>query len=315
MSPMKPCVMNANVPANLELVVKPYEGSTSPPRQGVMIRGVWNEEATAFVNDNNIEAVFSNVARGSKGTDFSFLSELQRVKQVHIIANEGTGLAGVEDMPQLEDLSLNVHTSDKVDFTKIKTLRKVFLGWWKQADSILDCAWLEELSIDSFKYSNLDRLRNLKNLKALQIGNSSIKTLDWLEDFERLERLELHNCKKVEDFTVISRCKALRRLDLHGCKNVSDLEFIAHLERLEELDLSSCGEIQSVAPLENVKTLKAFAFNGSTNVLDGDLGVLESLPKLAMLMFVPRRHYSHKLIKPWSWKNFNSPDALLERKP
>ena len=179
----------------------------------------------------------------------------------------------------------------------------------------MDCAWLEELSIDSFKYTNLDRLRNLKNLKAVQIGNSSIKTLDWLEDFERLERLELHNCKKVEDFTVISRCKALRRLDLHGCKNVSDLEFIAHLERLEELDLSSCGEIQSVVPLGHVKTLKAFAFNGSTNVWDGDLGVLESLPKLAMLMFVPRRHYSHKLIKPWSWKNFNSPDTLLERKP
>ena len=32
-----------------------------------------------------------------------------------------------------------------------------------------------------------------------------------------------------------------------------------------------------------------------------------------MLMFKGKKHYTHKLIKQWDWRNFNSPDTLLEK--
>jgi len=41
---------------------------------------------------------------------------------------------------------------------------------------------------------------------------------------------------------------------------------------------------------------------------------LEDLPELAMLMFGPRKHYSHRLVKTWSWSHFSTPDRLLEKK-
>jgi hypothetical protein len=70
--------------------------------------------------------------------------------------------------------------------------------------------------------------------------------------------------------------------------------------------------VQFLKPLQR---LRAVAFPGArTTVADGDLGPLTELPELAMLMFGARKHYSHRLVKPWNWQNFHVPDRLLEKR-
>ena len=91
-----------------------------------------------------------------------------------------------------------------------------------------------------------------------------------------------------------------------------DIDFLKKLKGLEFINLSSNGEIATLAPLSCLENLKALAFAGNTIIKDGDLSVLIELPKLSMLMFQGRRHYTHKLIKKWDWENFNTPDTLLK---
>ena len=62
-------------------------------------------------------------------------------------------------------------------------------------------------------------------------------------------------------------------------------------------------------------SLKALAFSGaSTYIIDGDITPLLNLKELSMLMLVDRKHYTHKVIKPWNWENYGIKDTLLEKK-
>ena len=112
----------------------------------------------------------------------------------------------------------------------------------------------------------------------------------------------------------ITMCGFLKWLNIDGFPNLNRLEFVRELSQLEVLLISNDGEIESLSPVSRLKKLKALAFGGSTTIKDGDLSQVAHLPELAMLMFAPRRHYSHELLKEWDWNNFNHPDKLLRRK-
>ena len=66
------------------------------------------------------------------------------------------------------------------------------------------------------------------------------------------------------------------------------------MKNLRELLVLDCGPIESLAPLRGVP-LETLFFYESTNIRDGDLGVLLDLPHLKGTAFADRRHYSHKL--------------------
>ena len=119
----------------------------------------------------------------------------------------------------------------------------------------------------------------------------------------------------LERLSGIENLSSLRSLTLNGCSLLSDLAPLAGLESVEHLVISDWKNIDTLKPVQDLKNLRAFAFTGErTKVLDGDLSPLENLPQLSMLAFASRRHYTHKLIKPWNWGNFYKPDVLLERK-
>jgi hypothetical protein len=54
------------------------------------------------------------------------------------------------------------------------------------------------------------------------------------------------------------------------------------------------GDIESIAPIAGLTELEKFFFPVSTNVLDGDMSVLLTLPRLKNVAYQYRRHYSHK---------------------
>ena len=86
------------------------------------------------------------------------------------------------------------------------------------------------------------------------------------------------------------------------------------MKNLEILNISNVGKVQSLAPLIHLKKLKALACFGDTNIVDGDLSYLEKLPQLALLGCPDRRHYTHKVIREWNWKNIDQPDILIKKK-
>lgn len=143
---------------------------------------------------------------------------------------------------------------------------------------------------------SLKDLVMLKNLKTVSIALQNIRDLSPLKKLANLEQVEVkHN--PIEDIGSIAGMLSLRELFLFDTQ-VSDLTALASCPRLEKLDIGSTlvSSPAALAGIENMTSLYAFDTNFNTlkgieefshlqeialtNVIDGDLTPLLSLPQL-----------------------------------
>lgn len=295
--------------------VKP-EWDFSTGRKRMTIEGGWNDKYLDIIKEKNITALNFNVSLGWRGQDFSFLQSIigRGIKQIDIIIGESTGLEVIGELTELCSLKIVAYTKSAIDFSHLTNLRRVALDWWPGANSIFDLECLEVLGLYDCRLKNLERIASFPNLKKLDIRNSSFRDLGFIDTNNQLDVFWLRANRSIVSFEPLTAMKNLQRLMVDECRGLSNIEFVQDFERLEHFDFSACGAIPTIRPACQVKTLKALGFFGSTNIIDGDLSCLTKLPKLAMLGFASRKHYTHKLIKKWNWNNFDKPDNLLEKK-
>lgn len=298
----------------MKLVTNPYGSPDSRARKGLIIEGDWTSSIEAFIQEHDVRALFLNSSKGWTGIECSFLRRLKSIEELNIISPQSTGLEAIEEMDSLEELSLATNTTSRISFAKLAHLRKCFLDWWRGAETIFGSPALEDLYLYGAKLSSFEPLRDMRSLRALNLSSANIEDLKPIASLSGLQRLELVDCRKVASFESLVLLSELRWLRIEGVRDLGEIDFVGALNQLEVLQLSGVGVIRSLHSLERLLNLRAFAFPDNSNVSDGDLAVLTRLPRLAMLMFAPRKHYSHKLVKPWSWKNIEQPSELLVAK-
>lgn len=297
-----------------DIVVNPYNNKESSNRKGMLLRGPWRSEYLDAYRSEGIRAVYLNSSKGWSDFDLSFLSDLSDLEELGIIAPHVTGIETLSGLTQLRQLEFTAVTKGQVAFNRLPCLEKCYLYWWPGASSIFQCISLQDVTLDGLRSLPEDWYQNWRLLSRLAIQNSPIKSIPSLSAMVALTKLELANLKTFDDFSPIGDLRSLRWLSISGCKRLQSIEFTASLTALEILLLEDDGEIASLSPLQNLHALKALSFMGSTVVVDGDLKPLTQLPHLSMLGFGPQRHYTHKLLKAWSWKNIDLPDTLLALK-
>lgn len=303
----------SQIPEYVQVVEDSYKSKDSENRKEIIVGGPWVQEIGVFIRDAGIKSLYLNCSKGWRDTDYSFLADLDTVEELRIITSPANNIAAVEGMVNLKELSLTCCTKETVDFSKLTRLKRCYLNWWDGASSIFECRSLENLYLDEIRIKDYSKLGQLNNLHYLTLANCSVESMSWLSQLNQLTELAALNCRKLKDFSSIGSCKSLKRLTIDGSKHLTELDFLSGLYNLEVINISNNGEIENLKPLSRLKNLKAVAFAGSTAIVDGDLSIFESLPKLSMLMFRARKHYSHKLIKKWSWNNLDFPDTLLQR--
>lgn len=310
--------MKSDLCNQLEVRSLPYMGLKHPVGGRLaIIKDESFEDIIQTINSEDIEAITLNCARGWMREDVSFLSCLPRIKNLSVITSNVENITAIENMELLEELELTATIKDSINFRSLKNLKTCYLHWWNSAANIFECNWLKELHLDELKIKNVSEIEELSNLVSLEklvISNSNIKSLSWLKSLKQLKELELINCRSLTDFSEISNLTNLNKLQIEGCNKLSELRFLKALPNLEWLDLSSNGGVPSIANLADSNKLKILFMTGSTSVEDGDLSFLVDLPKLAILSFTGKKHYTHKLIKKWSWDDLNNPDTLLKVK-
>ena len=135
---------------------------------------------------------------------------------------------------------------------------------------------------------NLDVPAQLTYLELLSSNARNIGVLP-----AGLRRLELRRCVKLETAQgLAASCPELRHLHLKTSRKFQDLSSLFKLKRLEVLCLNGCGDLPDLKFLARFPRLRDFRFV-DTNVLDGDLSPLLSLPKLESIGTMDKRHYSH----------------------
>ena len=293
----------------------PYDRDPLDDLPGLMATGPYSEKLLARLKKARPAALYLNAARGWRCEDYGFLRELPALELLSIAAAPLKATPPIAEIAGLRSLHLDRALPQPVDLASLPALRSCALTWSAAAASLFDCRDLERLSLAGLKTKRFDRLSRLGALKALRLRGSNIGALEDLSGLRRLMHLELKVCRSLTGLEGVEALAGLRSLTLNEGHKVHDLGPLAALESLEVLNLTDCGELDSLAPLAGLRDLKAVALAGEkTTLRDGDLSPLLQLPKLSMVMFGTRRHYSHKIVKPWDWGNFDRPDRLLAPK-
>lgn len=296
--------------SEIVFVRNPYNEKSPSGRDGAMVRGKWRNEYANALRNRGVTALYLNVSYGWEQTSYDFLEELPFLEELSIIAGKSTNLTSISTLARLQKLSLTLSTKERVNFDKLHCLTDAYIYFWHGAKSILKCSTLQNLHLDEAQSLEPGFLDSLSGLDRLVVSNSNLADVSEIIGLKKLKNLELVNCKKVVDFDPL-RSLDLSWLSVKGCSQVKSLCFAKDMKSLGYINFSDVGNVSSLEPLREDLGLQAIAFAGSTNILDGDLSVLVDLPKLAMVMFALRSHYTHKLVKRWNWDNFDHPDTLL----
>lgn len=297
-----------------EIVVNPYSRRDDGGRTGLILEGAWDPAYAAVMKREGIKALYLNSSKGWVDHDCSFLKQLPDLEELSIIAPKVVGLESLQALKQLRELEVTCSSTSVVDFTQVPLLERVYAYWWAGASSLFGCESLRRVHLDKIPRLPQGWHRSWVKLQEFTLANSSEPNLDGLALLSSLSKLELLNLSRLEDFAVVARVPSLRWLAICGCKSLMRVDFVRSLVQLEVLRLEDDGDLDSLDVLGSLKNLQAVSLVGTTTVKDGNLSALASLPRLSMLAFAPRRHYSHKLLKKWSWTDFGKPDRLLEPK-
>ena len=293
----------------------PYDRDPLDELPGVMVTGPLTNRVLNRLKAMRPAALYLNGAKGWQCEDYGFLGEVPDLELLSVVAAPLKGPIPIARISGLKSLHLDSALPEAVDLTTLPRLRSCKLSWSAAVTSLFDCRALERLSLAGLKARRFDNLAQFAKLKALSLLGSSLASLKDLAALSRLEHLELKVCRSLENLEGVEALIGLKSLTLNGAHRVHDLGPLAAAEALEVLNLTDCGELDSLAPLAGLRNLKAVAFAGErTKLQDGDLSPLLDLPKLSMVMFGPRRHYSHKIVKRWDWSNLERPDQVLAPK-
>src|SRR5262249_42874841 len=101
-----------------------------------------------------------------------------------------------------------------------------------------------------------------------------------------LQRLSFATVNHLNELNGIEDCPNLSVLWVEGAKHLARLDAVAALKNLETLNLSDCPNIRTLRPLRGLPHLQTVWFFGKTNILDGDLSPLKTLPQLQYAKFV-----------------------------
>lgn len=256
----------------------------------VLVGRSWAEQITPFMKRRGITELDLCYL---KSDDCAFLSGLTFLTGLRFCTRPND-ISAINTLTNLKYLELgygpkpNIH----VDPRKLLDLELFHSDWHSCLEPIFDCTNLTSFAIEKFPGKQGSRaFAKLINLKQLCLSSSGLEEIENFKVMSELESLDLLNMAHLRSLHGIEGLTNLKKLRIESCKNIGDIEPVRGLRNLEFLSVSDCGEIASLEPVRNLKKLHTLQFYESTNVRDGKLAVLETLPKLRVIQFKNRKHY------------------------
>ena len=256
------------------------------------VQNSWDAQAETLIKEQKIDYLW--LSSGDWG-DFAFLKTIKENIKILRLTTDCPDLQGLHTLSNLEDLTLDVVTKSFLDFSMFPKLKRCHIFWNPNFSfNLFELKALEFLSIRYFGGNSFQPFSNLENLLELEIMESKLFTLDGVAKLQKLQNLVLYNLKKLSNIDELSYLQDLKLLSLNNCQNIGSLRCLSSLVSLETLHLASMGQLDSLYFLTFLTQLECFNFSGSTNINDGNLTLLTELPKLKLVGFQNRKHYTHK---------------------
>lgn len=247
----------------------------------VVLEGGWRDEYEERLQD--LEALSISV----RGDDLSFLERVPHLRGLVLNAGEARDLSPVAALRGLETLTLNVAAKPRIelDLSAFAALRTLRMYWNPGFESVFACRSLQSLYVFGPPDPDLARFGQLPGLRRLELSQG--RRLQTTRGVGPVRFLGLYQQGGLSE---LAELPALEELAIEGARKLGAIDAVAGLP-LRRLTLANCGDIASLAPLAGMDTLEELFAWESTRVLDGDLSVLLTLPRLRTVALRDRREY------------------------
>ena len=259
-----------------------------------VITSPWREEIAGYMRSNNINELELNHAKGWRGNDLSFLSELPHLRSFEIIDLKIADVDPIHALHNLRKLEVITYCQTEIRFSAFPLLEKCALEWRRKATSLFGCLTLKELFVNRYKGKEIAPFANLANLEYLAILNAPVENLNGLGGLTKLRSLRIAGLRRLDSLKGIEGLPNLEALDINTCRAIGSIEEVGSLRHLRKLQIDNDGDIKSLKPLDKLSGLEFVSFCESTKILDGDLSPLMRHKNLKRVTFQNRRQYSHR---------------------
>ena len=260
----------------------------------LVLESAWDDSIAEYMARNHITNLQVNYAKGFIGDDVRFLPKLPFLEGLHMIFYHIKDISPIHDLVNLRRLGLGCPVKTVVDFTCFPHIEGCSIMRSVKTKGLSTAYSLKSLGLNPYSQKDLSELSGLVNLESLSISQSRLTSLEGLENLTKLTKLGIHMLSYLISLHGIESLAQLEELDVVTCKKINSIEEVHSLTSLRLLAIDNCGEIGSLHPVVGLNKLEKVFFTESTNILDGDLSPLASLPHLKRVAFMDRKHYSHR---------------------
>ncbi len=241
-----------------------------------------------------IERLELNHTLGFAANDIRPIEEFSFVRGFEIIHRQIRDISPVHALTNLHNLSIQTHCRTEIRCGAFPHLTHCRVLWRPGAQSVFSATSLEALFLDSYCGADLDPVSGLIALHTFYLGGSRAYSLAPLASLPRLRKVGLFDIKHVRRLDPIAAHGRIEVLEIDGAKALENVEPLAALRGLRILMLCNVGRIPSLCPLAGLPQLEHVFFWEDTDIVDGDVSVLLTLPRLRQVAFRNRRHYNRR---------------------
>jgi internalin A len=271
-----------------------YEIQEGPYGPKLILKSEWSESVRRYIVENQITGLYLGSAIGWSDHQVGFLESVPELLSLGILDWKIKDLTPVAGLTKLRELSLRTDARTRLDFTRFPELESLQIEWINGYESLFDVAGLRQLSINRLPTAKAPLLANLTRLTKLRVMSCGAKSLDCLRGLTNLRMLWIALFRNLEDNDFLTDLHGLKVLFVDSSSGFRSLEPLRQLKNLEILGLDNVRFVESLKPIEAHDMLEGVWLGDSTNILDGRVSILKSLPNLKMASVANRRHYDVK---------------------
>ncbi len=259
-----------------------------------VVQRYWEDAFIPDIVSSGAVELELNHAKGWGGSDLEFLRKLPHLRSLEVLDFRIPSVEPVHALHELRSLKILTYCKTPIRFEAFEQLEDCSMHWRSRCESLFEMRTLRSLFVYGYPKKSFEPFARLRSLESLSLAGGPFRDLDGIGNLSKLTHLRLAALTKLETLEGLQKLAHLEDLRIDGCRKFRSISPLAELRALRVLTIGDGGEIDSIRPLECLSNLEQCVFDGTTNVLDGDLGVLLRLPKLRHTAFMNRRHYSLK---------------------
>lgn len=291
-----------------------------PARGGgtdLVVTGEWTPAARRAIEDGRADGLVLNYAKGFRGESIDFIRDLP-IRKLDLLARWIDDLGPIHSIgSSLRELRIQSHPKALIDISTLPHLEILAISWKQVKASIHHGLNIEDLAVPSYSETNLEPLLALPSLRSVTMKQyprpTSLKGLESMSP--QFTQLRILGGSRLSDITALEGAPLpeFTALHLEACRKITDISSVAHQPSLKFFDLADGGVVRSLAPIEALSGLEGLSMYGTTNIADGDLSPVTTLPKLMDFRLRSRRHYKPPTREIEIWVDDRRQRAGLDR--